>query len=147
MKLTRFLKKILTVLTATLCLFIFQNCGTKPFVKPTGLGQIDLRSTADSADQIIPPVAPVVTPQPVLDGSKLITDSIFAPTSFWYTPIPADAPLHANTANMLTDFIRQKNFYPAVGVNTTSYTSPVFYVDANTPAVKVTQWDCQSMAS
>ena len=39
--------------------------------------------------------------------------TIFVPTSFWYTPLPADVPLHPNSANFVAEFVRQKKA-PAV---------------------------------
>ena len=44
-------------------------------------------------------------------AENLATDAIFAPTSFWYTPIPINAPLHANSARFVADFLRQKTAY------------------------------------
>ena len=74
----------------------------------------------------------------------LPTDSIFASTSFWYTPIPADAPLHANSAGFVTEFLRQKKaYYGTVSINLNAYASPVFIAGADVPVTRVTQWDCQ----
>ena len=76
--------------------------------------------------------------------APLLTDNIFAPTSFWYSAIPANAPLHANSAGFLADFLRQKQtYYGTVNVNTWSYASPVFIADANTPTTKATYSNCQ----
>ncbi len=121
----------------TLILF-FQNCGKNSFEVNSNLAlnSVSLSSTVLPSSGV--PALPV-------DLGKLITDSVFAPTSFWYTPIPIDAPVHANSANMVQDFIQQRNtYYNSVGINTTSYSSPIFYVDANAPTVKVTPWDCQN---
>lgn len=69
---------------------------------------------------------------------------VFAADSFWYAPIPKDAPLHANSANFAAEFVRQKKkYYGTVSINTTAYASPVYIAAADTPAVKVTEWDCQ----
>jgi hypothetical protein len=82
---------------------------------------------------------------PVAASSQtLVTDQVFSPNSFWYTPIPANAPLHANSANFVKDFLRQKAaYYQTVNVNTNDYASPVYTASAGTTKVKVTQWDCQ----
>ncbi|HEY8085478.1 MAG TPA: DUF4124 domain-containing protein [Methylophilaceae bacterium] len=70
--------------------------------------------------------------------------TIFSPDSFWYQPIPADAPLHPDSANFVREFLRQKErYYGNVTINFTSYTSPVYYPSAETKTVTVTQWDCQ----
>jgi hypothetical protein len=74
-----------------------------------------------------------------------IPDQVFASTSFWYTPIPADAPLHPNSTNLVAEFLRQKNtYYGNVNINTVAYAFPVYVADANTPTVPVTVWDCQN---
>lgn len=79
-----------------------------------------------------------------VSAASLLTDQIFSPTSFWYTPIPEDAPLHPNSANLVKDFLRQKStYYNTVNINTRKYTSPVYVVGAEVPTVKVAQWDCQ----
>ena len=69
---------------------------------------------------------------------------VFAADSFWYTPIPDNAPLHPNSANLVTEFLRQKKaYYGTVSINTTAYASPVYVADAGTPTVRVAEWDCQ----
>jgi len=69
---------------------------------------------------------------------------IFAPDSFWYTPIPVDAPLNPHSAQLVAEFLRQKKaYYGTVNINTTAYASPVYVVGANTPTVRVTEWDAQ----
>ena len=69
---------------------------------------------------------------------------VFAESSFWYAAIPANAPLHANSANFVTEFVRQKKaYYGTVSINTTAYASPVYIADADTPTVPVTEWNCQ----
>lgn len=77
-------------------------------------------------------------------AEALPTDAVFSPGSFWYTPIPANAALHPNSANLVQDILRQKaTYYQTVTINTTEYTSPVYTVGADVPTVKVTEWDCQ----
>ena len=59
-------------------------------------------------------------------------------------PIPVNPPLHTNSANFVIEFLRQKKaYYGTVSINTKAYASPVYVVDADTPTVKVTEWDCQ----
>ena len=70
--------------------------------------------------------------------------NVFARTSFWYTPLPVDVPLHPNSANFVAEFIRQKKaYYGTVSINLTAYASPVYVADANTATVRVAEWDCQ----
>jgi hypothetical protein len=95
----------------------------------------------------VPPAASTtITPPPVAPAptSALATDAIFAPTSFWYTPIPASVPLHPNSAGFVADFLRQKAaYYGSVNINTWSYASPVYIAQADTPVTKVNYSNCQ----
>lgn len=76
--------------------------------------------------------------------NALPTDSIFAPTSFWYQQIPTDVRLHPNSAIFTAEFNRQiKAYYGNVTINTTSYASPVYIAAADTPTTAVKFWDCQ----
>jgi hypothetical protein len=69
---------------------------------------------------------------------------VFAPTSFWYTPVPADAPLHPSSASFVAEFLRQKKaYYGTVAINTVSYSSPVYVAGPEVATVRVTEWDCQ----
>jgi hypothetical protein len=75
--------------------------------------------------------------------STAATNAVFAPSSFWYTRIPTDAPLHPNSAGFVRDFLRQlKKWFGNVGINTTAYSSPIYVVSGEVAAVPVAQWDC-----
>lgn len=77
-------------------------------------------------------------------ATTLVTDAVFAKTSFWYKPIPTTAPLHPNSANLVKEFLRQKTtYYNTVTINTRDYASPVYTAPAGARTVKVKQWDCQ----
>lgn len=77
-------------------------------------------------------------------AASVLTDSVFAPASFWYAEIPANAPLHVNSAGFVADFLRQKQaYYGTININTSAYASPVFIADANTPTIKVAYSNCQ----
>jgi hypothetical protein len=70
---------------------------------------------------------------------------IFAPNSFWYTPIPADAPLHPNSLAFVRDLARQiRTYYNNVEINTVRYSSPVYFVGNDVALVRVAYWDCQN---
>lgn len=70
--------------------------------------------------------------------------TIFAPDSFWYTPLPADAPLHPDSPNLVAEFLRQKKaYYGTVSINLEAFASPVYIAEANAPTVRVTEWDHQ----
>lgn len=67
----------------------------------------------------------------------------FAPNSFWYKPIPKNAPLNPNSASYVNEFQRQvRTYYGDVGINITSYSSPVYVVGPRVALQPVTQWDC-----
>lgn len=69
---------------------------------------------------------------------------VFAPTSFWYRPLPKDAPLHPNSANFIAEFLRQKKaYYGTVGINTTAYACPIYVVGPGVKPVAVVEWDGQ----
>ncbi|WP_229448224.1 DUF4124 domain-containing protein [Massilia sp. CF038] len=92
--------------------------------------------------------APLATttnaPAPTTGAAALASDAIFAPTSFWYQPIPANVALHANTTGFLADFLRQKaSYYGTVNINTWAYASPVYNAAADTPTTKVAYSNCQ----
>lgn len=77
--------------------------------------------------------------------SGVATDAIFDSRSFWYSPIPHDAVLHASSAQYVAELQRQiKTYYGTVALNTWSYASPVFTAAADTPTVTVEEWDCQN---
>ncbi|HET6250974.1 MAG TPA: hypothetical protein VFE47_25015 [Tepidisphaeraceae bacterium] len=69
---------------------------------------------------------------------------VFAAGSFWYQPIPNNAPLHRNSANFVAEFLRQKKaYYGTVTINTTAYAAPVYVVGPDVKPVTVTEWDGQ----
>lgn len=72
------------------------------------------------------------------------TGRVFAADSFWYAPIPRDAPLHTDSAAFVQEFLRQKKaYYGNVNLNTRQYASPVYVVGADVPTVAVSEWNCQ----
>ncbi|MFZ2628996.1 MAG: DUF4124 domain-containing protein [Rugosibacter sp.] len=76
--------------------------------------------------------------------APLPTDAVFAKSSFWYTPIPRDAPLNENSARYGAEILRQiQAYYGGVAINTWSFASPVFVAGSDVPTVTVEEWDCQ----
>jgi len=70
---------------------------------------------------------------------------VFAPDSFWYKPIPANAPLNPNSQAYVAEFQRQYHaYYNNVGVNLGQYSTPVYTVGPETKTVPVAQWNCQN---
>ncbi len=77
--------------------------------------------------------------------NALRVDTVFAPSSFWYTVIPNDAPINSNSTAYVSEFLRQKKaYYGNVNINTYSYASPMYVVGADVAPVQVTEWDCQN---
>lgn len=112
---------------------------------PWGYSLFEMSAYFDSVTTPTPAPTPSPAPTPPTGTNPLPTDAIFAPGSFWYTPIPANAPLHPNSAGFKADFQRQiQTYYGNVTINTTSYASPVYTATASTPTTKVQVWDCQN---
>ena len=91
-----------------------------------------------------PAIAPVVKPAVVpVVSTKIPVPQVFAPTSFWYTPIPTNVVLNVNSAQYQTEFTRQlTTYYGHVNLNTYGGASTIFNVPANQPTVKVTLKNC-----
>ena len=74
----------------------------------------------------------------------LWSDNVFASKSFWYQDI-SKAPIDANSANLVIEFMRQKvKYYNTVNLNMTQYAAPVYIVNGNVPSVKVGFNNCQN---
>lgn len=109
-----------------------------PFLAATSL--LFAVRTGSSAVLGAPPQP--ATGQPLSEPAR--PSRIFAPTSFWYQPLPKDAPLHPNSANFVKEFLRQKKaYYGTVNINTTAYACPVYIAGPDAKPVVVTEWDCQ----
>jgi hypothetical protein len=83
---------------------------------------------------------------PLAFGAKALpTDSVFAPDSFWYAPIPRQVPLHPQSGAFVQEFLRQKKeYYGNVNLNTREYASPVYVVGPEVKGVDVSEWNCQN---
>lgn len=107
-------------------------------------GQVHNSATLAEVAIVTAPAPLLTAPAAVTAPAPLITDAIFAPGSFWYAPIPADAPLHANSAGFLADFLRQKKaYYGTVNINTSAYASPVYIAASDTATTEVGFSNCQ----
>lgn len=114
--------------SAAIALLLLAGCGGGEAADPELADGLGLETKAAAVKQA---------------ASALPTDSIFAPTSFWYQPIPANVQLHPNSAGFVADFLRQKKaYYGTVTINLESWASPVYVAAADTPAVRVDQWAC-----
>jgi len=77
-----------------------------------------------------------------------IPSRVFSQQSFWYQPLPLDAPRHPNSSQFVREFLRQKqSYYGTVSINTINYASPVYVADETTEVVVVRPWDCQKKGS
>ena len=92
---------------------------------------------------LAPSVGSAVLTNSPTTAPAVLSDAVFAPTSFWYRPIPNNAPLHAKSSAFVAEFIRQKKaFYGTVSINLTAYASPVYVVPRDQPTLRVAQWAC-----
>lgn len=81
-----------------------------------------------TAPRSVPNVAPLGT-----SGERL-----FSPTSFWNTPIPADAAIAADSGPLVDAFNSQwRKHYGTVSVNTDEYGVPIYRVAEDQPTVPV----------
>jgi hypothetical protein len=92
---------------------------------------------------ILGATTPAISEEPTFPSRPFRQQRIFSSASFWYRPLPADVPLHPDSANLVREFLRQKQaYYGTVSINTIKYASPVYVVDAGTPVTAVKVWDC-----
>lgn len=74
------------------------------------------------------------------------TDNGFALSGPWNTPLPADVPLAPNSAAVVASIARdQANSNGLWGVNTDTYSTPIFYAGRDTPVQRWTFSDCLNM--
>lgn len=65
-------------------------------------------------------------------GTIALSSHLFAPSSFWYQPIPTNAPLNPDSAAYTQNLVNQiQTYYGDVNLNTTSYAAPVYYVQTS----------------
>lgn len=62
---------------------------------------------------------------------------MFAKTSFWNMPLPANAPIDPNSASYITQMVAQVAAGHAY-INTDNFTHPLYYVPASQPLVTMT---------
>jgi len=74
------------------------------------------------------------------------TDNGFSPTGPWNTPLSANVPLAPNSAAIVASIMQDEQATnDAWGLNTETYSTPVFYVSRSTPVQTWTYSDCQNM--
>lgn len=68
---------------------------------------------------------------------------LFSSQSFWNQRLPDDAALATNSASLVRDFVDQiHGAYGTVGINTSSYSAPVYVVDRRVRSVRVRVTPC-----
>jgi hypothetical protein len=69
----------------------------------------------------------------------------FSPTSFWNTPLPADAPLDPSSAAAVgviaEEVAHEEEIKKGPAINTTSWSVPIYTVPADQPTIQVTLVD------
>ena len=112
------------------------------------IDRADVTESTSAGTTSVPPAStpPVSTPPP---AATRLPGQVFAPSSFWYQRLPANAPLAANSAAVASNALRQMHQYYGsadrtnVAINTTSYAAPVYIAGPNDPKVNVGFNDCQ----
>jgi len=73
-------------------------------------------------------------------------DNGFAPTGPWNTPLPAKVPLAPNSAAIVANIQQDQTSHSGIwGLNTDTYSTPIFYVGDDTPVQTWTYSDCLNM--
>ncbi len=130
--------------------------GAKKTTKETGRGRSRSKHPASPAAKPSPSARPVPaapstpTTPPVTPGRGITppttTDAVtsvpwpgdpFSPSSFWNTPLAANAPLDTNSQAYVSELVRQVHAY-GPWMNTASYGVPVYLVAANQATQHVT---------
>jgi hypothetical protein len=78
----------------------------------------------------------VVRPAVLVACTSARADQPFAPAAFWNSPIPAEAPVAANSPGFVAELQREVAAEGA-WINTTDYSVPIYAVPANQPRVRV----------
>lgn len=127
------------------------SAGTTVTTKLTGLAaskpqsSLGLRLGSTTAYQIVnlsKTIRPVLR---VTVRGVPAAGQVFAPSSFWYQQVPADAPVNANSAAYAGRLVRDATWAAAGGVavvNTVGYAPPIYIVDGGTPRQKVYNSEC-----
>lgn len=73
-------------------------------------------------------------------------DNGFSRTGPWNTPLPANVPLAPDSAAIVASIAQdQASHFGIWGLNTDTYSTPIFHVGRNTPVQRWTYSDCQDM--
>jgi len=142
--------KMLAVGAAVLAAGIVHGNGKKdatttPTTTTSSSTTIASTASPDSSPTISssPASGPAPADQPIVPSPANLPK--FSSTSFWYTPLPDKPPLDPNSANLVAEFLRQfHTYYGNVGVNTQSYSSPIYIAASSTATQPVAVYDCHN---
>jgi hypothetical protein len=89
---------------------------------------------------------PALAGQGAVQARHARPDNGFALSGPWNTKLPADVPLAPNSAAIVANIAQdeQTNF-GSWGLNTDTYSTPIFYVGRHTPVQTWTYSDCQNL--
>ncbi len=133
----------------------FTNAGLKKLCALESLRSLNLRGTAISKTDLKSfndrrPDVDVLELDPAeeLPAPTAQLNPVFDSKSFWYQRVDGVTELHDKSSIFVNEFIRQKaaGKNDLVGINTTSYASPVYFADSNTPRVDVSITRCLALS-
>src|SRR5262245_19319307 len=81
-----------------------------------------------------------------VQGDTTQPDNGFSAAGPWNTPLPANVPLAPNSQAIVNNLIQDKqNNSGFWGINTDTYSAPIYTVGPDTPVQQWTYSDCQNM--
>jgi hypothetical protein len=80
------------------------------------------------------------------DGTDPGTNNGFSSEGVWNTRLPADVPLASNSSAIVNNLLLdQQNNFGNWGINTDTYSTPIFYAGPDTPVQRWTYSNCLNM--
>ncbi len=83
------------------------------------------------------PINPGPTPTPLPSPTPIPNpNGLFNLNTFWNTPLAANQAIHWNSSNLVNELVAETRM-AGPWINTTTYSTPVFYVNSQTPRVPI----------
>ncbi len=122
----------------------FTNAGLKKLSDLESLRSLNLRGSSISKAEL----NSFRDSRPDVEVYELELNPLFDSKSFWYQRVDGVTELHEKSPTFVKEFLRQKaaGKDDLVGINTTSYASPLYFADANTPRVDVAITRCLALS-
>ncbi len=122
----------------------FTNAGLKKLSDLESLRSLNLRGTPISKAEL----NSFRDSRPGVEVYELELNPVFDSKSFWYQRVDGVNELHEKSATFVKEFLRQKaaGKDDLVGINTTSYASPLYFADANSPRMDVAITRCLALS-